>query len=132
MTGYADYETAPGVYHRGDIFVSPTYAEGFSNTILEAMASGLPVISTKTVGVVDCLTDDVNGLLVPVQSVDELAAAMLRNDPGRDAATSIGRSGVPRRHGEILLAGRRRADRGRLPAGGWDGTVKRVDRPVCD
>ncbi len=78
LTGYADYETAPEIYHRGDIFVSPTYAEGFSNTILEAMASGLPVISTQTVGVVDCLTDGVNGLLVPVRSVQELAESMMR------------------------------------------------------
>ena len=78
MTGYAGYEDAPRVYHRGDVFVSPTYAEGFSNTILEAMASGLPVISTDTVGVVDCLTDGVNGLLVPVRSVDALSGAMKR------------------------------------------------------
>ena len=42
FTGYADYDAAPAVYHGGDVFVSPTYAEGFSNTILEAMASGLP------------------------------------------------------------------------------------------
>src|SRR3712207_7442293 len=48
------------IYRRGDVFVSPTYSEGFSNTILEAMASGLPIVSTRAVGVVDCLTDGVN------------------------------------------------------------------------
>ena len=76
--GYTEYEQAPTVYHRGDIFVSPTYSEGFSNTILEAMASGLPVISTETVGVVDCLTHDDNGYLVPIREVEPLAAAMIR------------------------------------------------------
>ena len=44
MTGYVDYEDVPEVYRRADIFVSPTYAEGFSNTILEAMASRLAVV----------------------------------------------------------------------------------------
>lgn len=76
--GYTDYATAPRVYHRGDIFVSPTYSEGFSNTILEAMASGLPVISTNTIGVVDCIEQGHNGLLVPIKSASALADAMLR------------------------------------------------------
>ena len=78
MAGHAGYDTAPGVYHRGDIFVSPTYSEGFSNTILEAMASGLPIVSTATVGVVDCLRHEDNGLLVPPRDVVALAAALRR------------------------------------------------------
>jgi len=61
--GYVAPDDAPAVYRSADLFVSPTYSEGFSNTILEAMASGLPVISTRSVGVIDCLTHDVNGLL---------------------------------------------------------------------
>ncbi|RZM19945.1 MAG: glycosyltransferase family 1 protein, partial [Sphingomonas sp.] len=40
FTGYADYDAVPALYRAHDVFVSPTYAEGFSNTILEAMASG--------------------------------------------------------------------------------------------
>lgn len=76
--GYTEYAAAPSVYHHGDIFVSPTYSEGFSNTILEAMASGLPVISTDTIGVVDCIEDGRNGLLVPIKSVTPLTEAMLR------------------------------------------------------
>ena len=63
LRGPAGYDEVPRVYHEGDVFASPTYAEGFSNTILEAMASGLPVVSTRSVGVVDCLRDGENGLL---------------------------------------------------------------------
>jgi len=63
IPGYADYWTAPAVYRRGDVFVSPTFAEGFSNTILEAMATGLPIVSTRAVGVVDCLRHRENALL---------------------------------------------------------------------
>ena len=64
FTGYADYDAVPGLYRDADIFVSPTYAEGFSNTILEAMASGLANLSCFAVGVADCLRDGENGLLV--------------------------------------------------------------------
>ncbi|GJG87770.1 hypothetical protein tb265_29510 [Gemmatimonadetes bacterium T265] len=78
LRGPAAYDDVPRVYHEGDVFVSPTYAEGFSNTILEAMASGLPVVSTRSVGVVDCLRADQNGLLVDPGDVDALAAVLAR------------------------------------------------------
>lgn len=78
ITGYADYDAAPNVYRRGDIFLSPTYAEGFSNTILEAMASGLPVVSCFAVGVIDCLRDGENGLLVMPGDIPALTQAIAR------------------------------------------------------
>ncbi|GAA4774296.1 glycosyltransferase family 4 protein [Actinomycetospora chlora] len=76
--GYTAYEDAHEVYRRGDVFVSPTYAEGFSNTVLEAMASGLPVVSTDVVGVRDCVRDGENGLLVPPKDPAALAAGIAR------------------------------------------------------
>ncbi len=78
FTGYAEYDDAPAVYALGDVFVSPTYAEGFSNTILEAMASGLPCVSCHAVGVMDCLRDDDNGLLVQPGDIPALAGALRR------------------------------------------------------
>lgn len=78
MTGYVDYADVPEVYRGADIFVSPTYAEGFSNTILEAMASGLACVSCRSVGVVDCLRDGENGLLTEPGDVPALADAMRR------------------------------------------------------
>ena len=78
ITGYADYADTPTIYRRGDVFLSPTYAEGFSNTILEAMASGLPVVSCFAVGVVDCLRDGENGLLVAPGDVPALTLAIAR------------------------------------------------------
>ncbi len=78
LLGAVPYERAHEVYRRGEIFVSPTYAEGFSNTILEAMASGLPVVSTDVVGVRDCVRPDDNGVLVPPADPAALAAAVRR------------------------------------------------------
>ena len=78
FTGYADYADVPAIYRAHDLFVSPTYAEGFSNTILEAMASGLAVLSCRSVGVIDCLRDGDNGVLVEAGDVDAQAAALTR------------------------------------------------------
>lgn len=78
FTGYAGYDDAPAILREGDVFVSPTYAEGFSNTILEAMATGLPTVSTHSVGVVDCLRDEDNALLVKPGDVSGLRAALVR------------------------------------------------------
>ena len=83
LTGYTAPDDAPDVYRTADVFVSPTYSEGFSNTILEAMASGLPVVSTDSVGVVDCLRHDDNGLLHQPGDVEGLVAQLCRllDDP---------------------------------------------------
>lgn len=78
FTGYSHYDDAPAAYRRGDVFVSPTYSEGFSNTILEAMASGLPIVSTRAVGVVDCLEHERDSLLVEPQDTHQLADAIAR------------------------------------------------------
>ena len=76
--GYADYQLVNLLYQKYDVFVSPTYAEGFSNTILEAMASGLAIVSCRTTGVVDCVRDGENGLLVEPGDVPALARALTR------------------------------------------------------
>lgn len=78
FTGYADYEAVPEIYQSHDVFVSPTYAEGFSNTILEAMACGLAVLSCRSVGVVDCLRDGDNGLLIEAGDVTAQVDALSR------------------------------------------------------
>ena len=78
MTGYVDYEDVPEIYRQAGVFVSPTYAEGFSNTILEAMASRLAVVSCRAVGVVDCVRDGENGLLTDPGDVPALTAALRR------------------------------------------------------
>ena len=78
FTGYAEYEQVPALYRAADIFASPTYAEGFSNTILEAMASGLAVASCHAVGVSDCLRDGENALLTMPGDVQAHADALTR------------------------------------------------------
>jgi glycosyltransferase involved in cell wall biosynthesis len=78
FSGYADYDAAPALYREQDVFVSPTYAEGFSNTVLEAMASGLASVSCDAVGVRDCLRHEGNGLLSQPGDVPALAENLRR------------------------------------------------------
>lgn len=59
--------------HCMDIFVLSSRAEGISNTILEAMASALPVVATRVGGNSELIADDITGALVP--AADPLALA---------------------------------------------------------
>ncbi len=79
-----------------DVFVFPSYREGFPNVPMEAAAAGVPVVGYSATGTLDAVADGVTGLLVPLHDSATLAAATacyLRNPLLR------------RRHGE---AGRRR------------------------
>jgi glycosyltransferase involved in cell wall biosynthesis len=67
-------------YHAAsDFFVLPTQYEAFCLAILEALGSGLPVVTSSVPGARDAIVDGVNGLLVnDPQSAEELAAALGR------------------------------------------------------
>ncbi|MFL6661577.1 MAG: glycosyltransferase, partial [Rhizobacter sp.] len=75
-------------YRRMDVFVNTSRFEGMSNTILEAMASGLPVIASAVPGNEIWLTRERNALFFPCGQADDLAARMqqLVEDPAERVA----------------------------------------------
>jgi sugar transferase (PEP-CTERM/EpsH1 system associated) len=79
-----------------DCFVLPSLAEGISNTILEAMASGLPVIATDVGGNADLVTSGITGQIVPAGDPEALANQIIKfaNAPGQ--AKIMGRRGRER------------------------------------
>lgn len=66
-------------YRGYDVFVLPTLpGEGIPRVLLEAMASGLPIVTTRVAGVPSLITDGLNGVLVDAPTVDALSAAIRR------------------------------------------------------
>jgi len=61
-----------------DVFVMSSYLEGLGTSILDAQAAGIPVVATRTGGIVDVVEDGRTGLLVPPRSPDQLASAITR------------------------------------------------------
>lgn len=96
---YVPHEDMPTYYRRAYAFLAPTRAESFGIALAEAMACGVPVVSTPTGAVPELIDDGVHGILVPANDALALAEAVLEllNDP--------------RRADEMGQAGRRRAQR---------------------
>jgi glycosyltransferase involved in cell wall biosynthesis len=65
-------------YRNADLLVLPSYAEGVPMVILEAMAAGLPIVTTNVGGIPDVVKHGVNGLLVPPRDVGALRDALAR------------------------------------------------------
>ena len=77
--GVLDHKRAlPELYASADAFVFASLTETLGLVVLEAMASGLPVIATPAGGVADHLRDGENGLAFPANDVDAMAHAMVR------------------------------------------------------
>lgn len=75
FAGSLDSAALEAAYERADVFVLPTRHEGFGMAVAEAVARGLPVVSTPTGGIPD-MVDASSGVLVPIGDVAALRAAL--------------------------------------------------------
>ena len=77
-----------------DIFCSPSKIEPFGLVILEAMARGIPVISTKCNGPVDIINNNKNGILVNINNVKEIKSAIELLKNRADLRKKISKNGL--------------------------------------
>jgi phosphatidylinositol alpha-1,6-mannosyltransferase len=74
--GFVSRAEMPEVYRQSSVFVLPSQSEGMSIALLEAMASGLPVVVTNTGGTEELVTQGQNGLIVQWADIESLTAAL--------------------------------------------------------
>ena len=82
----------PAVYASHDIFVFPSLFEGLPIVLLEAMATGMPVVTTETCGMKDVIENEYNGLLVKPADAAAFVAATERLIHSADLRARLGRT----------------------------------------
>jgi glycosyltransferase involved in cell wall biosynthesis len=92
--GYVPDEELPLLYSAADLFVYPSLYEGFGLPVLEAMACGVPVVTSNVSSMPEIAGDA--ALLVDPRQVDELAGAMYRSVTDRALHDALGQKGQAR------------------------------------
>ena len=75
---HVNRDVMPSLYASHDLFVFPSLVEGMPLSLLEAMASAMPVVTTTACGMADVVENEFNGLLVPAADSPALTAAVKR------------------------------------------------------
>jgi glycosyltransferase involved in cell wall biosynthesis len=83
-------------YAAHDLFLMPSLSEGSPLSLLEALASGLPVVAARVGGVPDIVTHDVDGLLFDIENAADAAAQVRRLLSEPRTAARLGRAGQER------------------------------------
>jgi glycosyltransferase involved in cell wall biosynthesis len=115
--GRIDNASMPALYAAADCTLNPSTVDNMPNSVLEAFASGVPVVSTAAGGVPDIISDGESGLLVPVADPTSMACAATRVLEDRELAKRLVAGGLreaekyswPRVRGQWLAAYRRLA-----------------------
>jgi glycosyltransferase involved in cell wall biosynthesis len=100
FTGFISQEQLREVYYASHIFLHPSQTghdgnqEGIPNSMLEAMAGGLPVFATQHGGIPEAIENGVSGVLVPEGNHEKLAAALLDAAEDRAFLSRIARNGA--------------------------------------
>lgn len=89
--GYRD--DIPAFYAMADVFVFPSFREGLSVSVMEAMASGLPIVCSRIRGNTDMVEDGVNGYLMEPGDPDSIAGALRRLE-NREKREEISRNNL--------------------------------------
>ncbi|MHA2052080.1 MAG: glycosyltransferase family 4 protein [Candidatus Hodarchaeales archaeon] len=76
--GHVNQKTLRNLYRESNVFILPSYYEGFPNVILEAMSCGLPTIATNVGGIPEIVQHQKNGLLIPPRNSTAITNALTK------------------------------------------------------
>lgn len=94
LLGFVSEEDLPKLYNASNVFVLPSlYGESFGVVLLEAMASGKPVVASRVGGIPEIIENNVTGILVESGSKGSLADAILKILSDQDLAELLGNNG---------------------------------------
>ncbi|GAB4431255.1 MAG: glycosyltransferase family 1 protein [Anaerolineae bacterium] len=93
FTGYLRHEELANAYAAADVFTFPAANETLGNVVLEAMASGLPVVAARSGGVLDHVVEGKTGLLFEPESVDDLISQTTKLYRNKFLAGALGSAG---------------------------------------
>jgi glycosyltransferase involved in cell wall biosynthesis len=100
FVGWAPRSQVAELLNSARVLVLPSFGEGMPNVIVEAMASGTPVVATDVGGVGDLIVDGDNGYLIADASPQTIAEGIVRalEDPNLAAVSARARTDAVRRH----------------------------------
>jgi glycosyltransferase involved in cell wall biosynthesis len=85
-------ERVQELYAEHDVFLFPSLMEGLPSVLLEAMATGMPVITTETCGMPDVVENGYNGILIPPANAASIEEAVLRLAKSRELRQELGQA----------------------------------------
>jgi len=96
FAGAVAQDRLPAMFAAADAFCLPSFAEGLPVVLMEAMATGLPAVTTGVMGIPELVADQENGLLVPPGRADLVADALVRLSRDPELRNRLGRAGRAR------------------------------------
>lgn len=90
--GRVEHERLVHVYQEADVFCLPSQNEGMSNTLLEALASGLPIVATVTGGTEELVADGQNGYYIEKNNAQDIADKLILLIEDREKCIAFGRA----------------------------------------
>ena len=93
LPGWIDSQEKLRRLGEAHLLVLPSYMEGMPNSLIEAMAAGLPVAATEVGAVADVVSHGINGLVVPPRNVDRLFEALQQLLMDAELRARMGRAG---------------------------------------
>lgn len=94
FAGRIDHEAVAALYRDADVALNPSTVDNMPNSVLEALASGVPVVSTDVGGVPHVVQDGTTALLVPPRDPDAMARAVLRLLDNPSVAARLAMAGL--------------------------------------